>query len=100
MAIGKSIRYFRLQREKKKLQKKVDYWTRKTKPYTTKLSFWTRKLNSVKAKIRNLNKQCLINNKCKMEFNVDLKSDKFLGGMNVHHVIMIGLLVYIAFYKK
>ena len=56
MALGKSIRYFRLQREKKKLQKKVDYWTRKTKPYTTKLSFWRRKLDSVKAKIRNLNK--------------------------------------------
>jgi len=35
-----------------------------------------------------------------MDFNLDLKSDKFLGGMNVHHVLMIGLLVYIAFYKK
>ena len=56
MAIGKSIRYFKLQREKKKLQKKVDYWTRKTKPYTTKLAFWRRKLDSVKAKIRRLNK--------------------------------------------
>lgn len=24
----------------------------------------------------------------------------FLGGQNVHNLIMIGLLVYIAFYKK
>ena len=56
MALGKSIRYFRLQREKKKLQKKVDYWTRKSNPYTTKLCFLRRKLDSVKAKIRNLNK--------------------------------------------
>ena len=35
-----------------------------------------------------------------MGFNLDLKSDMFLGGNNFHHVLMIGLLLYIAFYKK
>lgn len=32
---------------------------------------------------------------------LDIKDQNaFLGGQNVHNLIMIGLLVYIAFYKK
>lgn len=31
----------------------------------------------------------------------DIKNpDTFLGGQNVHNLIIIGLLVYVAFYKK
>jgi len=32
-------------------------------------------------------------------FNIQ-DPNKFLGGQNVHNLIIIGLLVYVAFYKK
>lgn len=32
---------------------------------------------------------------------LDIKNpDTFLGGQNVHNLIIIGLLVYVSFYKK
>lgn len=32
---------------------------------------------------------------------LDIKNpDTFLGGQNVHNLIIIGLLVYVGFYKK
>jgi len=36
-----------------------------------------------------------------MKFDLNIADDKtFLGGQNVHNLIIIGLLVYVAFYKK
>ncbi len=37
------------------------------------------------------------NNKEKMDGILDIKNDNFLGGLNVHHVIIITLLLFIAY---
>lgn len=36
-----------------------------------------------------------------MKFDLNISDEKtFLGGQNVHNLIIIGLLLYIGFYKK